>query len=278
VFKKVRSRLFVAVYLVLFVLAVLSLQVARNSSDAFLSSALLNVGTELIGVVLVFFVVDTFFLRKEWDLADRVEALIEQLQRSDRPPASQFFTGLPDIGPLIQQHSEIDMCGVSLTSTINRQLTAIREGVCQGKSFRIMIVDPGTDEIASDALKQAGARSEVGDITYYQTRLSATMRDLRFLLETVGPNGPELLSSRTPGSLQVRLLSYVPGFGIAGFDTRQPDGSIFIEVFPNHGGYASLAAFRLTENIDGIWYSNYRSQFEAMWQRAKPWPGADPPA
>lgn len=102
---------------------------------------LLNVSTELIGALIVFIFFNLFFFLDDWDLSDRVKRLLNRLEQ-DHPSAEKFFQKPPDIEPLIHAAQSIDLCGVSLTSTINRQVTRLRDSFLEGKALRLLIIDP----------------------------------------------------------------------------------------------------------------------------------------
>ena len=101
--------------------------------------------------------------------ADRTLSLIES-RFLDRPSAIAFFDKPPDLGVHIQGANQIDLCGVSLTSTINKQFSNLRERLCQGAQVRVLLMDPD-----STAPRMAAERStDSDDIEYYFTRLEAT--------------------------------------------------------------------------------------------------------
>lgn len=86
--KQRRSRYVLAVYLV-----VLSLAVTLILAGLFLTenpdwkSVWINMGPGLLGVVVLFFLVQRFFLADEWGLSDRIEPLVKRMELSERPSA-----------------------------------------------------------------------------------------------------------------------------------------------------------------------------------------------
>ena len=77
----------------------------------------------------------------------------------------------------VRSAMQIDMCGVTLTSAVNKQFGNLRERLAQGATLRLLIADPD-----SLALEMSAQRSEVPeDVGYYLKRLEATLKDLSYL-------------------------------------------------------------------------------------------------
>lgn len=186
---------------------------------------------------------------------------------TDRPSAIAFFQKPPSLDQYIQSANQIDLCGVTLTSTVNKQFGNLRERLQAGAKIRVLVVDPG-----SVALKMSAERSTSPDDTdYYRVRLDATFRELAYLFkrfeefQAIQGNSPKV------GNLNVRLLSYAPSFGIISFDARQDNGIAFIEVYPHKLGHKSPPTFDLMPKRDGNWHRYFVDQFDEMWNAAKPW-------
>ena len=196
-------------------------------------------------------------------LSKRTLSLLED-QFASRPSAIAFFQKPQSIDTYVQRADHIDLCGVTLTSTINKQLSNLRERLKEGADIRILIADPN-----SLALQMSALRSEDSeDVDYYQKRLEAALNDVEWLhrnwLEYQRAGGKK-------GSFSARLLAYAPSFSILSFDSNRPNGSVFVEVFTHKSGFKSPPTFDLTFLRDGQWYGYFVSQFEEMWQDAKPW-------
>src|SRR3970040_69604 len=58
-----------------------------------------------------------------------LENQLSVLQRNlpESPSAISFFRKTPDLAPFIQKANQIDLCGVTLTNTLNRQFALLRE-------------------------------------------------------------------------------------------------------------------------------------------------------
>jgi hypothetical protein len=270
-----RSRYVLAVYLVVLGLAIALVLVGlffTTSPDW--KAVWINLGTSLLGVVVLFFLVQRFFLADEWGLSDRIEQLVRWLELSERPSARDFFVKAPALDDYVRSATQIDMCGVTLTSAVNKQFGNLRERLAQGATLRLLIVDPD-----SLALEMSAERSEVPeDVGYYLKRLEATLKDLSYLDR--GGFGSEQQDMQRAGmnrgSFAVRLLPYAPSFGIYRFQTAAGKSDIILELYPHGAGYVSPPIFALTPERDGVWYDYFAKQFDDMWQRAKPWePGSE---
>ncbi len=262
--RKTKSRLLIGG------LVVFSALIALYTYWVFLSSAnptqdwqafLLNVSTELIGALIVFFFFNLFFFLDDWDLSERVAQLLNRLDR-ERPKAEKFFQKLPDIGPMIQEADAIDLCGVSLTSTINRHFTLLRDSLAEGTPVRLLIIDP-----RSTAVEMANARSESQDIEYYRKRLDASLSDIGYLWE----KQEGFVNEGNAGAFEIRLLPYAPSFGLQIFRRARSKGQMNVEIYPHHGGYGAPPIFTLDESDDSLWYAYFQDQFEDMWARAAEW-------
>ena len=189
---------------------------------------------------------------------------------ADRPSALAFFQKLPSMDSYVNGAFQIDLCGVSLTATINKQFSNLRERLKEGAQVNILIADP-----ESLALQMAAARgSSPNDVAYFHKRIEATFNDLDYLQQSWLDN-QELGQHLRKGGLAIRLMPYAPSFGIMSFNTNRPHGVMFIEMYP-HISYGTQPTFELTLQRDGEWYRHFANQFEQMWKEAKDWRTAPP--
>jgi len=190
---------------------------------------------------------------------------------TDRPSAIAFFTKQPGLDPYVQAANQIDFCGVTLTSTINKQFGNLRERLQSGAKIRVLVIDPD-----STALKMCAERSTKPDDTeYYRVRLDATLRELEYLFQSWEEFKAIQVNGEKMGTLSVRLMSYAPSYGILSFDSNHENGVAIVELYTHKQGYKSPPTFDLTAHRDGNWYKFFRSQFEEMWNAARPWQRRD---
>jgi len=185
---------------------------------------------------------------------------------TDRPSAMAFFQEKQEIRESIQRATQIDLSGVSLTNTLNKEYGTFLERLQSGAEIRILIIDP--DSVAVEMSAQRSTNPD--DIDYYHNRLNSALHEISYLYK----NELELKSRKgmsSIGSISVRFLSYAPSFGMSMIDVSQHDGIIFVEVYPHKFGYVTPPLFDLTKQRDLKWYDYFKQQYEEMWETAKPW-------
>ncbi len=192
---------------------------------------------------------------------------ISELRKSlpDRPSAMAFFQAPQDIRPSLQRALQIDLCGVTLTSTLNKEYGTLRERLQAGAKIRIMIIDPDSLAIEMSAQRTGNPK----DLDYHRTRLDSALREIAYIYKSMRDTKPK--KGAPTGSLGVRLLPYAPSFGILSMDARQKDGIAFIELYPHKFGYMTPVVFDLTPERDQSWHDYFVKQFDVMWDAAKPW-------
>ena len=260
--RKERPRYLLAIYLLVFLLGMLLIILPFRQGNATWQSLSLNLGTELLGVVVIFFVVNKFFLIRDWDLSDQVVELIQKLKD---PSAGDFFK--KPLSPLelqtyIQDAKKIDMCGVTLTATINRNFSDLRQRLFDGADIRIMIC-------SIDALQGAAKRSEFGSVAFYQKRLESSMDDIEYFYKIL--QDYKKTNKNKAGNLYVGFLDYTPSFGLLGYQSINKRRKLIVEMYPHHTGYDLPPVFYLTPENDSAWFDYFQTQFEEMWKKTKPW-------
>lgn len=191
--------------------------------------------------------------------------LVEMVQKEiiDRPSASRFFEPTPVLDVYVKNAHTIDLMGLSLTSTLNKQLSNLREANKNGATVKIIVANPASKSLA---VKMSTLRSEEPDNEgYYQKRLASSFEDIEYLYRS------RQSSSTTAGNFEVHLLNYAPSFGIMAFDVNQPNGIIFVEVYPHGSGYDTQISFSLTKKRDGEWFNYFYGQFKDIWEHTSTW-------
>lgn len=220
--------------------------------------------TAVIGVIGLLALSELIERYRRLNAIDKTTKQVWELLRNklaDRPSALAFFRKLPELDEYVQGANQIDMCGVVLTSTINRQLSNLREQLNQGAKIRILVIDPD-----SPALVVAEARSEEPSGSYYRSKLETTFQDLAYLNQI-----QTKLGQTAKGSFEVRLIPYTPSFAIYSFDTNRATARLIVEIYPHVTGWGEPPVFDLMPGRDGKWYDYFVKQFDFMWERAKKW-------
>ena len=254
-------------------------------------SVFLNVGTELLGAAVVYLLL-MFYMLQDWKLSEDVKSMnakiesmrswnvTEHLKHIDTrlsslesPSALSFFVERPNLDARIRDASRIDLCGVTLATTLNRHRTRLLERFKAGAEIRLLVIDSRSAAVLT-ATQKGGSISD----EYYPRRLSETDEHITWLYNEVGQKAHQSSASARTGSLEVRCLPYVPSFRIDSFGARDveditedPSGLIFVEVYPHLEGDDDPPIFDLTFQEDGDWYKYFINQFEVMWGNATLW-------
>ena len=193
---------------------------------------------------------------------DRLVSLVQN-QIIDKPSASRFFEPTPVLDSYVKNAHTIDLMGFSLTSVLNKQVSNLRETIKNGGTVRIIVADPASKSLG---IKMSALRSEEPENEgYYQKRLASSFEDIDYLHRS------HQNLSTNKGIFDVHLVNYAPSFGIMAFDVNQPDGIIFVEVYPHGSGYDTQIAFSLTKSRDGEWFRYFQRQFEDIWKNTAKW-------
>lgn len=196
-------------------------------------------------------------------LAKQIDEL--KMRLPDRPSAIAFFQKSRDIHSHLQHALQIDMCGVTLTGTLNREYGILRERLQAGAKVRILIIDP--DSLAIEMTAQRTGNPQ--DLDYHRNRLDSSLRELAYIYKRMSEMKPQ--KGNKLGSFSVKLMSYAPSFGMLSVDVKQKEGISFIEIYPHKFGYMPPLLFDLTPERDQEWFEYFINQFDVMWEAAKSW-------
>jgi hypothetical protein len=207
-------------------------------------------------------------------IRDRInrESLGEQiveLKRNlpDRPSAVSFFRSIQDLDSYIKNALFIDICGVTLTNTINTRFTFLRDRLQAGATLRILIIDPESQAINMSAQRSVNPK----DTQYFQRRLESTFADLTYLYKFCEDLKSSEKKGSKLGSISVKLLTYAPSFGTISLDAKSKQGIARIEIYPHKFGFKTPPSFILTPDNDKEWYNYFVDQFEQMWKTSQSW-------
>lgn len=241
---------------VILILIVLALKGSLFEADTWEAVAL-NVATELIGVVIVFVLLNKLLIGDEIRLSDRVQALVTKLDaQSKHPPATSYILKNPGMKLYFDSAQTVDMMGIALTTTAGEHYGAIQVGLRQGKNYRVILADP-----TGTGLETAAARSPIFSLKDFQVKIETTIKTLRELNQ-------EATASGGSGKIEVRKLKYAIPFGMKAFDTSQQTGRIFIEVYPFQTAPEPFLEFR--KDRDSEWYDFYVEQYRRVWDASDP--------
>lgn len=255
--RRQNAKYLIAIYTIVASLAIILWLVANITTNDTYQATLLNLSTELLGVVFIFFIVNYFFSLEEYDTNQRIDKLLGVLEREKSLQAKDFFVGKPTLENLIEDATAIDLCGVALATTIDSNLSAIKSALKKGIPIRVLVM--GREE---NVLKIAANRSELDDRPYYENKLQSTIHNLKILNRYASSHSQKV-------NLRVGFMSYPPSFGIKLFHNEGGvKGSCIVELFAHHVGWGKPPIFSLDKRDDSEWFGYFQRQFEAMWQKS----------
>ena len=237
----------------LYVTVTLSLCIAVLTAFSVVNNAVVS-GTIL--AVLALLAVSGLETRHRSEEAGRqLEQLAASL--SGDVPADRFLKArMPALEEDMAAAAEIGLVGVTLARTVRDLLPVLDRRLRRGASVRVLVIDKD-----SAAQTEALARSRGADSPdFYQHRLASTI-DLLGVLAS---------AAQDESALQLRVLPYVPTFGMCLIDPAETYGRIHVEVY-QHQTIEQNPSFSLRADRDSHWYQLFARQFETLWSSGQPY-------
>lgn len=272
---RLRQRYLIAIYSVVAFLAITLILIAllRGTQNDNLQAILLNLSATFAGTVLLFVVVDRVFMIDEISGRASGQQLIDSLRKlhDDLAPQLQsscFNDVCQGAAPTVEEiraAKTVDLCGVTLSSTIKRNTSTMFERCMDGAIFRILLLD---HKIPAN-LDNAAKRSELASEEFYARALSGLEQDLTLLCDRLrekqatAPSG-----ASSDGYLEVRALPILPSYAITSIDAAEQDGRVHIEVYPYRDS-SKCPTFLLSSSGDDEWKQFFRLQFENLWETSR---------
>jgi hypothetical protein len=154
---------------------------------------------------------------------------------------------------------DVRLVGVTLGRTLRNQAAGLRRCLERGGTVRIAFI---SEEAVAEAARRSGV---AGRPEIFAHRLHSSLDLLR-----------ELATPDAPGRLDVRMLDFVPSFGLLAVNADDRDGLIQVDVY-SHRFTASEPTLPLRPDRDPGWYRHFRSEFEHIWSAGRPLPGGRDP-
>lgn len=260
--EKFNRRYILAVYLLIGAVSIILFLVGINYlTDADpIRGFLLNLSSDLAGVVLIFFIVDQFFLLRE---ENRVVQKIEDLRRSvidrfspltNNDRAKQIFS----FNLYLQQAKSVDFLGNNLTTILkgSQNRKDIARAVSQGATVRVLIVDMESEagKLILGRIRKAYLVEQEWNSSYdYLAEIQGRIHDL----------GTE------KGSFEIKFLNWVPSCSVE--IIRCKDGNNHSRVRVNPPSYSYHFSQRRTLLLDSVehkeHYDYFASFFDHLWEK-----------
>jgi hypothetical protein len=248
--KKRRTRYLIAVYSIVASLAVILVLIGINYLKEPFQALAINLATNLLGVVLLFFLVDRLFALEEWGLAERVENAVNQLEQQTRFLQKETKS----LKEWIINSTDISILGYSLVAVLRSDFVSFVERINAGAKLRLLIVDP-----KSNAGQVILEHSRVKD---FPNDVFASLQHAKRIHEQIGP--------KDKGSIEVRLTTWLPSYGITIMDGKNEKGVLKVVVYPPYSSssFGDRIQFIIKRRDDPHWFKVFVNQFESMWSRA----------
>jgi len=153
--------------------------------------------------------------------------------------------------------TDIRIVGVTLARTLRNHYAALQQRLDAGATVRIALIAPQAATVA-----EAARRSTIaGSPEIFEHRLRPTL-DLLDALATRAATGP--------GRLEVRLLDFVPAFGLLAVDPATPHGQARIDIYSHRCGTPE-PTLPLRADRDLRWFAHFAAEFDRIWAIGRPY-------
>lgn len=173
-------------------------------------------------------------------------------QISDRTSADRLLSASRSgVDLRLDDAHDIRIAGVTLARTVRNHHAALRDRLSAGATVRIALIAPRPATIA-----EAARRSTIPDSPeIFEHRLRPTLDLLDDLARS---------ASAGPGRLEVRLLDFVPAFGLIAIDADDPDGQLHVDIYSHRAGTPE-PTLPLFAGRDVHWFRHFADEFDRLW-------------
>ncbi len=240
----------------LIVLVVVAVTVAvlgsvGKASDPLINSVMLAL-LALLGVSLLNFRYQVERFSSLVGNADSSDAVAKWFFKKDQP-----FDAVVD---RVKKSKSVWLWGAALQAHIPHLVEIIRERLPEGLHIKVLLVEPG-----SAALEMNAFRGNATTLADMNNELMVNINKLR-----------TLAASAAPGSLEVRVVNYLPPYTLYAYNVEMqsgalsPDGEIEVRVSTFRGSHWDRPSFSLTRKGGGEWYVHFCEEFQKVWGAASP--------
>jgi hypothetical protein len=152
---------------------------------------------------------------------------------------------------------DIRILGVTLGRTVRNHHAALQQRLEAGATVHIALIAPHAATVA-----EAARRSTVADHPeVFEHRLRPTLDLLDDLAERAASG---------PGRLEVRLLDFVPAFGLVAVDAGTPHGQVRVDIYSHRCGTPE-PMLPLHADRDVRWFRHFVAEFDRVWAAGRPY-------
>ncbi|WP_416901060.1 DUF5919 domain-containing protein [Micromonospora echinospora] len=147
---------------------------------------------------------------------------------------------------------DVRLVGVTLNRTIRNHLDELRQQLASGATVRVALIDP-VGPAADEAARRNGLETSGGG-EIFRHRIRPTIDLLDYLAA----------QNTGTGRLEVRLLRFVPAFGMLMVDPEDPTGQTVIDIY-SHRPDGHEATITLRADRDPLWHRHFVREFDRIW-------------
>ncbi len=262
--KHERTKFKNAVYIIITLLSSIFLIVSYNSAltkENFYSDLLISLGTNLLSVCLLFFLVNKYFgLDSDESLLEKIEILLKQ---SEEPISVQkLFTTVsenkPPFNEFVSDARKLDILVLTAVNLLSlHQNTFISLGK-QNCKIRLLCLNP---------MSEAARHVYGGKPDIYKANIESASYAI------------ENLKKNIPTNFEIRLLNFAPTLSLIIVSKNQQQGkkkreqlneSMQVQLYLTKSAIGSdRPIFRLTS--DDKWFGVFKKEFDELWNDSITW-------
>lgn len=255
---KQQQKFKIAVYVAILSFAFVFLVISFVIQNDFWRNLAMNIGTDLLGVTLLFFIVNKFFgLDTDESFSERLETLIAILERrvnilNSKDEGTQKF----QLSNALQTAQELDVIGYNLTGLLQEFYEPIIKRVQAGAHIRVLLIDPTS--MARDLINHNTA---IFDFDGNSQRSLNYLKIIQARLKN---------SETMKGSFEFRVLNWIPSCSVVIVNRNLPSGIAKVDIYSLHyripvrDGGLNLILNRVEHPQ---WFDYYVNQFETTWDK-----------
>ncbi|SCF49517.1 hypothetical protein GA0070216_13521 [Micromonospora matsumotoense] len=157
----------------------------------------------------------------------------------------------------LRSAADIQMTGVTLARTLRNHYATLQLRLEAGATVRIALIAPHGANLAEAARRSTVASNPA----MFEHRLRATLDLLEALAERTATG---------TGRLEVRLLDFVPAFGLIAIDPKASNGQARVDIYSHRCGTPE-PTLSLHADRDPRWFAHFVADFERIWTTGKPY-------
>jgi hypothetical protein len=259
--KKHQKRYVLAVYLIVALLAITFFFIANYIfANKPISDLLNNLASEFIGVVLLFFVVNQFFMIDDDSTEDKSKELLGLFERKfaiiTRENQALERIKFPE---RLKMAHRFNLLSLSASRFLKDYKHEIVNSVISGTNVRVILVHPHGD--AADLFRE--------HIQGFGGNLENPLPQIALIEKALRDSNKGMT-----GNFEVRLINWLPSCRLLHFDDGDDNGEMIVNIYPpayKSAPYGNRLSLFLSPEMDIHWYRYFLNEYEQLWREAIDW-------